>query len=116
MIYPSSSCSKHTPSLTQPGCRRDAQIFPERGCQASASRQAKIVGSGRMYYPLLKKSAIAIGKHLHIPGSYWESCPAGDKEKIFKCLIVEFIAVHDFGSFKSNGYKVCERALCARRP
>ena len=88
----------------------------KRGRQASASRQAKIVGSGRMYYPLLKKSGIAIGKHLHIPGSYWESCPAGDKEKIFKCLIVEFIAVHDFGSFKSNGYKVCERTLCARRP
>lgn len=74
-----------------------------------ASSQRKI---SAVAFPLLKKVAVALGKHVHIPGSFWDNCPAADTDKIFKCVVVEFVAVHDFGKgVKSDGFKV--RALRA---
>ena len=44
-----------------------------------------------------------------MPGSYWDGCPTADKQKIFKCLTVEFIAMHDYGGgIKGGGMQVKE--------
>ena len=34
---------------------------------------------------------------LHVPGAFWDKCPAADKEKSYKCLVREFAALHKFG-------------------
>ena len=47
--------------------------------------------------PMLKKPAEAVGDYTHEPGSFWDKCPAADKEKIFKCLTREVAALHKFG-------------------
>ena len=47
--------------------------------------------------PMLPKPAAACGKYADVLGKYWDKCPAADKDKIFKCIIVEFKAIHDFG-------------------
>ena len=44
--------------------------------------------------PVLKKPLSAIGKDLHVPGAFWDNCPAADKGKIYVCNIREFNAVH----------------------
>lgn len=80
----------------------------KRRSSKAPTKQGTIIGAGKKFYPLLKAQA-PIGKFIHVPGSYWERCPIADKEKIYKCLVVEFIACHDFGHHKSNGYKVCAR-------
>ena len=84
-----------------------------------SNKQVRLTGAGGKFFPLLKKANEVIGKFIAVPGTYWDHCPANDKDKIFKCLVVEFVACYDFGHFKSNGYKVCvprsERACdCAR--
>ena len=48
-------------------------------------------------WPMLTKPASAAGKYADVPGRFWDKCPAADKVKIFKCLTVEFRAIHDFG-------------------
>ena len=47
-------------------------------------------------YPTLSKTAVAIGKFASVPGKYWHSCPAADKEKRYLCTVLEFKSVHDF--------------------
>ena len=46
---------------------------------------------------MLTKTAVAIGKFVSVPGKYWTKCPAADKAKRFKCVVVSFTALHDFG-------------------
>ena len=94
-------------------------MAPKRKTPKQSVKQIRITGAGGKFYLLLKKANEVIGKFIAVPGSYWDQCPANDKDKIYKCLVVEFVACHDFGNFKSNGYKVCapslERACeCAR--
>ena len=60
------------------------------------SAQKALTSAG--FWPLLPKLAVAIGKFVSVPGKFWEGCPSADKEKRFKCVVVDFIAVHDFGS------------------
>ena len=74
----------------------------------------KSLADGR-FYPFLKSTAVAIGKFISVPGNFWDGCPAADKEKKFKCIVVEFVAVHDFSGFKGSGFKVRVAAarLCA---
>ena len=50
------------------------------------------------YFSLLAKPASAAGEFVDTLGSFWDKCPADDKAKIFKCLVVEFRAIHDFGA------------------
>ena len=72
-----------------------------------AGQQTKLTGHGRTFYPLLKNSAVAIGKYISVPGSYWDGCHPDDKDKQYKCIGTEFCSMHDFGAgFKSNGYYV----------
>ena len=72
-----------------------------------AKQQPCIVGSGGKFYPMLKKVGEALGKFIDVPGSFWNDCPRKDKDKIYKCLVAEYVAVHDFGgAFKSGGFKV----------
>ena len=47
--------------------------------------------------PMLPKPGAACGKYADVLGKYWDKCPAADKARIFKCIIVEFKAIHDFG-------------------
>ena len=76
----------------------------------SRSKQSKINSGNNNFYPELKKSAHAIGKYIAVPGSWWDNCPAADKDKVYKCMVVDFVAMHDFGNYKGSGYKVC--GLC----
>ena len=49
------------------------------------------------FWPLLPKPAAAGGKFADVVGKYWDGCPLADRTKIFKCIVVEFAALHDFG-------------------
>ena len=41
---------------------------------------------------------VAIGKFIDMLGSYWKDCPRKDKDKVYKILVSDYIAVHDFGT------------------
>jgi hypothetical protein len=72
-------------------------------------KKKKAVQATINYYPLLKRPQSAIGKFTSTPGKWWRGCPAADKEKRFKCIVVEFVACHDFGdSIKGAGFKCKE--------
>ena len=74
--------------------------------KTGGGKQSKLVGGGASnFFPSLRPSDRAVGKFIHVPGSYWTTCPAADKKKIFKCLVSEFVLVHDFGQCKSSGYR-----------
>ena len=61
------------------------------------------------FYPMLKKTQTAVGKYTSVPGKYWHGCPAADKDKRFMCLVVDFVAMHDFGEGrKGAGFKCKE--------
>ena len=61
------------------------------------------------FYPMLKKTAVAISKQCSVPGKYWTGRSASDKEKRYLCTVIEFIAVHDFGGgIKGAGFQVKE--------
>ena len=79
--------------------------------------QSKLTSAGGKFLPMLKKMAHAVGKYIDVPGSYWERCTAADKDKIFKCIVVEFVTGHDFGGgFKSSAFKVCVCSLAPGSP
>ena len=46
--------------------------------------------------PTLKKPSEAVGLTMHVPGAFWEKCPAADKSKVYICNIREFDALHKF--------------------
>ena len=60
--------------------------------------------------PMLKKPSEAVGHYLDVPGAFWDKCPAADKEKIYKCLVREFAALHKFsgGQPPSAAFEVQE--------
>ena len=61
------------------------------------------------FYPTLNKPATAVGKYISAPGKFWNGCPAADKEKRFKCAVVEFSALHDYGDgVKGAGFSCKE--------
>ena len=61
------------------------------------------------FYPMLPKMAKAVGKYTSVPGKYWQNCSRHDKEKRYKCIVVEFLAMHDFGDGKKGAvFKVKE--------
>jgi hypothetical protein len=75
--------------------------------KAKAPSQRALTSSG--FWPVLSKPAVAVGKHASVPGKYWTGCPAADKEKRFMCIVVEFVALHDFGDgVKGCGFKLKE--------
>ena len=64
---------------------------------SKASKQTAIA-----FYPTLNKPATAVGK-------FWNGCRAADKEKRFKCAVVEFSALHDYGDgVKGAGFSCKE--------
>ena len=71
---------------------RDAQMGKTK---AKAKAQATLSCVG--FYPLLIKMAAAVGKFASVPGKYWTNCPAADKVKRFKCTVISFVALHDYG-------------------
>ena len=55
---------------------------------------------------MLKKTQMAVGKYASVPGKFWHGCPAADKDKRFLCVVVEFVAMHDFGEGrKGSGFQ-----------
>ena len=58
--------------------------------------------------PTLQKPQQTVGEFISIAGRDWSGCPAADKDKMFRCVVRKFDAVHDFGAFKSAGFKVQE--------
>ena len=60
-------------------------------------------------FPQLKRPTCAVGKFILIPGSFWNGCPASDTRKQLRCIVMEFIAMHDFGGGrKGAAYSVKE--------
>ena len=71
------------------------------------SAQKALTSAG--FWPLLPKTAVAIGKFVSVLGKFWEGCPSADKEKRYKCIVVDFVAVHDFGAGrKGSAFKLKE--------
>lgn len=64
--------------------------------KTSTARQLRITESA---LPLLKKPLDQLGKHIGVPGSYWELGRMGEQEKtaIYKCTIREYDALHKWG-------------------
>ena len=60
------------------------------------------------FCPRLQKPQQTVGEFISIAGRDWSGCPAADKDKMFRCVVRKFDAVHDFGAFKSAGFKVQE--------
>ena len=58
------------------------------------AKQGSLRAAGLL--PTLKKPAEAVGMYAHIPGDFWEKCPAADKKKIYASLVRTFEAVHKF--------------------
>ena len=49
--------------------------------------------------PLLKKPMEVVGEQVGFPGQYWgPSAPAREKDKIFKCIIMDFCIAHRQGT------------------
>ena len=68
---------------------------PWRVAKRRKGAQKTITSTG--FFPLLPKPAVAVGKFASVPGKYWTGCPPADKDKRFKCTVIEFVGVHDFG-------------------
>ena len=60
------------------------------------------------FLPTLTRPTMVIGSFVSMQGKDWDGCPAADKEKIFKCTVRAFEAIHDFGAFRSGGFEVQE--------
>ena len=65
------------------------------------TKQSSLCAAGML--PMLKKPTEAIGHNLHVPGAYWDKCPAADKEKVFACLVRDFDALHKFAGGQRVG-------------
>jgi hypothetical protein len=75
--------------------------------KAKAPKQTALTGSD--FWPMLPKPVVAVGKYASVPGKYWDGCPSADKEKRFMCIVIEFVALHDFGDgVKGAGFKLKE--------
>ena len=82
--------------------------MPRGGKGKMKTKQSSLQTAGLL--PMLKKPAEAIGTYLHVPGAFWDKCPAADKEKIFQCLVRDFDALHKFagGQAPSAAFEVQE--------
>ena len=56
----------------------------------AAAGQKTMTSTG--FYPMLPKPAVAVGKCSSVLGKFWSGCPSKDKDKRFKCAVIEFIA------------------------
>ena len=65
-----------------------------RSSSRSKAKQSSLAAGNIL--PVLKKPSQAVGLYCQVPGSFWEGCPASDAKKVFKCVVVEFEAVHTF--------------------
>eukprot|EP00966_Prymnesium_polylepis_P283540 6551117-Prymnesium_polylepis.1 len=45
--------------------------------------QKGLTGAG--FWPMLSKTAVAVGKYCSVPGKFWDGCPSADKETRYKC-------------------------------
>ena len=83
------------------GCCAKRVRHSNHGAQAaSEDKQGSLLGH---CWPMLAKPVSAAGKYADVLGKFWDKCPAADKAKIFKCLVIEFKAIHDFGGVKGAG-------------
>ena len=55
----------------------------------SSMSQKGLTGAG--FWPMLSKTAVAVGKYCSVPGKFWDGCPSADKETRYKCIVIEFL-------------------------
>lgn len=72
----------------------------------SGSKQGSLTGSG--VFPMLSKTSVAVGLSCLVPGGFWVGTPEADKKKQYKCIVVEFVAMHDFAGRKGAGMRCKE--------
>ena len=53
----------------------------------STGKQSSLAGAGM--FPMLTKTSVAIGLFCLVPGAFWERCPESDKDKKYKCTVME---------------------------
>ena len=51
----------------------------------AAGKQKALTTAG--FWPMLPKTAVAVGKYASVVGKYWTGCPADDKLKRFMCIV-----------------------------
>ena len=71
-----------------------------------ANKQASLAGAG--VFPMLSKTSVAVGLHCLVPGGFWVGTPESDKKKLYKCIVTDLVAVHDFAGRKGAGMRCKE--------
>ena len=56
----------------------------------STGKQSSLAGAGM--FPMLTKTSVAIGLFCLVPGAFWERCPESDKDKKYKCTVMESLS------------------------
>ena len=70
------------------------------------SQQSSLATSGIL--PMLAKTSKAIGLFCIVPGPFWDYCPAADKDKKYKCIVTEFVPIHDFAGGRKGAAFRCK--------
>ena len=78
--------------------------MPPKGTKAKSTPKL----SAHNFLPTISKPDEIVGDFIAMPGREWSGCPAGDKDKLFRCVVRKFEAVHDFGALKGAGFEVQE--------
>ena len=68
----------------------DAAAGSQKGNRWILQGEPAVARAMSPFGPTLPKPAVAIGKFAAVPGIYWISCPAADKEKRYLCTVIEF--------------------------
>ena len=78
-----------------------------KGKRRAATKSSTLVAHN--FLPALSKPGKVIGDFISMPGSEWGGCPASQKASLFRCVVRQFDAVHEFpGGTKSAGFQVQE--------
>ena len=76
--------------------------------------QVQLMSTGITVHPHLPKPISAVGKTMDVPGNHWgANCPNGQRDKIFKCIIIEYDAHHTFrgNTGPGQGFKLHETGV-----
>ena len=66
-------------------------MAPKRKSAGKSTQRTLLTGGFDFEkYPQLKKPLETVGACISVPGSFWDKCQAADKDKRFKCVIVDY--------------------------
>ena len=81
---------------------RFCEMPKKRSASGKAKQQVSLEQVNLL--PVLKKPMTAVGKELKVPGHFWgESCAPGDKDKVFRCVVMDFQLAHRMTKDASPG-------------